>query len=186
MVELAKADPRIVGITAAMPEGTGLAALADACPDQFFDVGIAEQHAVTLAAGLACGGMKPVVAIYSTFLQRAYDQVIHDVCLQNLPVTFAIDRAGLVGDDGATHHGLYDLAYLRAVPNMVIMAPKDENELRHMLKTAVEWPGPPRCGIPGEAATASRWTRRSRSFPSAKRRSCNMATTSSCWPWVRW
>jgi len=142
VVELAKADPRIVGITAAMPEGTGLAALADACPDQFFDVGIAEQHAVTLAAGLACGGMKPVVAIYSTFLQRAYDQVIHDVCLQNLPVTFAIDRAGLVGDDGATHHGLYDLAYLRAVPNMVIMAPKDENELRHMLKTAVEWPGP--------------------------------------------
>lgn len=142
VVEMAKADPRIVGITAAMPEGTGLAALADACPDQFFDVGIAEQHAVTLAAGLACGGMKPVVAIYSTFLQRAYDQVIHDVCLQNLPVTFAIDRAGLVGDDGATHQGLYDLAYLRAVPNMVIMAPKDENELRHMLKTAVEWPGP--------------------------------------------
>ncbi|HLS91533.1 MAG TPA: 1-deoxy-D-xylulose-5-phosphate synthase [Limnochordia bacterium] len=142
VVEMAKADPRIVGITAAMPEGTGLAALADACPDQFFDVGIAEQHAVTLAAGLACGGMRPVVAIYSTFLQRAYDQVIHDVCLQNLPVTFAIDRAGLVGDDGATHQGLYDLAYLRAVPNMVIMAPKDENELRHMLKTAVEWPGP--------------------------------------------
>jgi len=142
LVELAKADRRVVGITAAMPEGTGLKALAEALPDQFFDVGIAEQHAVTLAAGLACGGMRPVVAIYSTFLQRAYDQVIHDVCLQGLPVTFAVDRAGLVGDDGPTHHGLYDLAYLRTVPNMVIMAPKDENELRHMLKTAVEWPGP--------------------------------------------
>ena len=125
-----------------MPEGTGLQALADAAPAQFFDVGIAEQHAVTLAAGLACGGMKPVVAIYSTFLQRGYDQVIHDVCIQNLPVAFAIDRAGLVGDDGPTHHGLYDLAYLRTVPNMVVMAPKDENELRHMLKTAIEWPGP--------------------------------------------
>ena len=131
-----------MGITAAMPEGTGLQALAEAAPSQFFDVGIAEQHAVTLAAGLACGGMKPVVAIYSTFLQRAYDQVIHDVCIQNLPVAFAIDRAGLVGDDGPTHHGLHDLAYLRTVPNMIVMAPKDENELRHMLKTAVEWSGP--------------------------------------------
>lgn len=142
LVELAKADPTIVGITAAMPEGTGLQALADAAPSQFFDVGIAEQHAVTLAAGLACGGMKPVVAIYSTFLQRGYDQVIHDVCIQDLPVAFAIDRAGLVGDDGPTHHGLHDLAYLRTVPNMVVMAPKDENELRHMLKTAVDWSGP--------------------------------------------
>lgn len=142
LVELAREDPRIVGITAAMPEGTGLQALAEAAPSQFFDVGIAEQHAVTLAAGLACGGMKPVVAIYSTFLQRAYDQVIHDVCIQNLPVAFAIDRAGLVGDDGPTHHGLHDLAYLRTVPNMIVMAPKDENELRHMLKTAVEWSGP--------------------------------------------
>ena len=138
LVALAKADPRVVGITAAMPEGTGLDRLAKALPDQFFDVGIAEQHAVTLAAGLACAGMKPVVAIYSTFLQRAYDQVIHDVCLQQLPVTFAIDRAGLVGDDGPTHHGAFDVSYLRAVPNLVIMAPKDENELRHMLKTAVD------------------------------------------------
>ena len=142
LVRLASEDASIVGITAAMPDGTGLDALAKARPAQFFDVGIAEQHAVTFAAGLACAGMKPVVAIYSTFLQRAYDQVIHDVCLQNLPVTFAIDRAGLVGDDGPTHHGAFDLAYLRTVPNIVVMAPKDENELRHMLKTAVEYPGP--------------------------------------------
>lgn len=142
LVQLAKADPKIIGITAAMPEGTGLDQLAEACPQQFFDVGIAEQHAVTFAAGLACSGYKPIAAIYSTFLQRAYDQIIHDVCIQDLPVTFAIDRAGLVGDDGPTHHGTFDLAYLRTVPNMVIMAPKDENELRHMLKTAVEWDGP--------------------------------------------
>lgn len=142
LVRLASEDPAVVGITAAMPDGTGLDALAKARPSQFFDVGIAEQHAVTFAAGLACAGMKPVVAIYSTFLQRAYDQVIHDVCLQNLPVTFAIDRAGLVGDDGPTHHGAFDLAYLRTVPNIVVMAPKDENELRHMLKTAVEHKGP--------------------------------------------
>lgn len=142
VTELAEQDPSIVGITAAMPEGTGLDVLARTRPRQFFDVGIAEQHAVTLAAGLACGGMKPVVAIYSTFLQRAYDQVIHDVCIQNLPVAFLIDRAGLVGDDGPTHHGPFDIAYLRTVPNMVVMAPKDENELRHMIKTAVEWNGP--------------------------------------------
>lgn len=142
LVRLASEDEAVVGITAAMPDGTGLDALAKARPAQFFDVGIAEQHAVTLAAGLACAGMKPVVAIYSTFLQRAYDQVIHDVCIQNLPVAFAIDRAGLVGDDGPTHHGAFDLAYLRTVPNIVVMAPKDENELRHMLKTAVAWNGP--------------------------------------------
>ena len=142
LAQLAEEDGRVVGITAAMPEGTGLEILAARRPQQFFDVGIAEQHAVTFAAGLACGGMKPVAAIYSTFLQRAYDQVIHDVCLQNLPVTFLIDRGGLVGDDGPTHHGVFDIAFLRTVPNMVIMAPKDENELRHMIKTAVEWPGP--------------------------------------------
>lgn len=142
LVELAKEDSTIIGITAAMPDGTGLDLLAEACPDQFFDVGIAEQHAVTFAAGLACDGMKPVAAIYSTFLQRAYDQVVHDVCIQNLPVTFVIDRAGLVGDDGPTHHGVFDIAYLRTLPNMVVMAPKDENELRHMLKTAIEWDGP--------------------------------------------
>jgi 1-deoxy-D-xylulose-5-phosphate synthase len=142
LVQLAREDERIVGITAAMADGTGLSRFRRHFPDRFYDVGIAEQHAVTFAAGLACEGMKPVAAIYSTFLQRAYDQVVHDVCLQNLDVTFALDRAGLVGADGATHQGLYDLAYLRTLPNMLVMAPKDENELRHMLRTAVEHPGP--------------------------------------------
>ena len=138
IVELAHHDPRIVAITAAMPTGTSLAKFQAAFPDRFFDVGIAEQHAVTFAAGLAAEGMRPVVAIYSTFLQRAYDQIIHDVCLQRLPVVFAIDRAGFAGDDGRTHHGVFDLSYLRCIPNMTVMAPKDENELRHMLKTAIE------------------------------------------------
>ena len=137
ITEIAGRDERIVAITAAMTQGTGLSAFAAAFPDRFFDVGIAEQHAVTFAAGLASEGMRPVVAVYSTFLQRAIDQVIHDVCLQKLPVTFALDRAGVVGDDGPTHHGVFDLALLRAVPNLIIMAPKDENELRHMLLTAV-------------------------------------------------
>ena len=125
-----------------MPDGTSLDLFGREFPKRFYDVGIAEQHAVTFAAGLAAEGMKPVAAIYSTFLQRAYDQVVHDVCLQHLDVTFALDRAGLVGADGATHQGFYDLAYLRTLPNMVLMAPKDENELRHMLRTAVEHPGP--------------------------------------------
>ncbi|NRA08229.1 MAG: 1-deoxy-D-xylulose-5-phosphate synthase [Myxococcales bacterium] len=142
LIELAGEDDRIVGITAAMADGTGLDRFAKVFPDRFYDVGIAEQHAVTFAAGLATEGMKPVPAIYSTFLQRAYDQVVHDVCLQNLDVTFALDRAGLVGADGATHQGFYDLAYLRTLPNMVVMAPRDENELRQMLRTAVEHPGP--------------------------------------------
>jgi 1-deoxy-D-xylulose-5-phosphate synthase len=142
LIGLAKEDPRIVAITAAMADGTSLDRFQKALPDRFYDVGIAEQHAVTFAAGLASEGMKPVAAIYSTFLQRAYDQVVHDVCVQNLDVTFAMDRAGLVGADGATHQGLYDVAYLRTLPNIVVMAPKDENELRHMLKTAVEYPGP--------------------------------------------
>ncbi|ANX04332.1 1-deoxy-D-xylulose-5-phosphate synthase [Immundisolibacter cernigliae] len=142
LLELAQADPRIVAITAAMAGGTGLSRFAEALPEQFFDVGIAEQHAVTFAAGLATTGRKPVAAIYSTFLQRGFDQIVHDVCLQNLDVTFALDRAGLVGADGATHQGLYDIAYLRCLPNMVLMAPKDENELRHMLRTAIEYPGP--------------------------------------------
>lgn len=142
LIRLAKEDPRIVAITAAMPSGTGLDRFAAAIPERFFDVGIAEQHAVTFAAGLACGGMRPFAVIYSTFLQRAMDQIIHDVALQNLPVTFCLDRAGLVGDDGPTHHGVFDLAYLRMVPNMVIMAPKDENELQHMLKTALVHDGP--------------------------------------------
>jgi 1-deoxy-D-xylulose-5-phosphate synthase len=142
LIRLAKEDPRIVGITAAMADGTSLDLFQREFPSRFYDVGIAEQHAVTFAAGLACEGMKPVAAIYSTFLQRAYDQVVHDVCLQNLDVTFAMDRAGLVGADGATHQGMFDIAFLRALPNMVCLAPKDENELQHMLRTAVEYPGP--------------------------------------------
>ena len=136
---LAEADDRIVAITAAMPAGTGLAPFARYHPDRFFDVGIAEQHAVTFAAGLAALGMKPVVAIYSTFLQRAYDQIIHDVCLQKLPVRFMIDRGGLVGDDGPTHHGVFDLTFLRTIPNLVLMSPKDENELASMVRTAIEY-----------------------------------------------
>lgn len=142
LISLAEKDPDILGITAAMPEGTGLKKFGQRFPKQFFDVGIAEQHAVTLAAGLAAAGKKPVVALYSTFAQRAYDQILHDVCLQNLPVVFAIDRAGLVGEDGPTHHGVFDLSYLRLIPNIVIMAPKDENELRHMLASAVTYPHP--------------------------------------------
>lgn len=142
MIRLARQDPKIVAITAAMLEGTGLVQFNKEFPDRCFDVGIAEQHAVTFAAGLTTQGMKPVAAIYSTFLQRAYDQVIHDVCLMDLPVTFAIDRAGIVGADGPTHNGLYDIAYLRTVPNMILMAPKDENELQHMIYTAVETPHP--------------------------------------------
>ena len=140
--KLAAADERIVAITAAMPDGTGLTGFAKEFPDRFFDVGIAEQHGVTFAAGLAAEGLKPVFAVYSTFLQRAYDQVCHDVCLQNLPVVFALDRAGVVGSDGPTHHGLFDLSYLRHLPNMTLMAPKDENELQHMMVTALELNGP--------------------------------------------
>ena len=137
LVRLGEANEDIVAITAAMPGGTGLKAFSERFPDRFFDVGIAEEHAVTLAAGLAAGGKRPVVAIYSTFAQRAYDQLMHDVCLQNLPVVLCLDRAGLVGADGATHHGAFDLSYLRHMPNMTIMAPKDENELRLMLFTAL-------------------------------------------------
>jgi len=137
LVELAQRDEKIVAITAAMLDGTGLNLFQDALPDRCFDVGIAEQHAVTFAAGMAAQGMRPICAIYSTFLQRGFDQVLHDVCLQDLPVTFALDRAGIVGADGPTHHGLYDIAYLRLMPNMIVMAPKDENELRRMLLTAL-------------------------------------------------
>ena len=140
--KLAAKDPKITAITAAMPEGTGLSDFAEAFPDQFVDVGICEQHAVTFAAGLAASGFKPVVAVYSTFLQRSYDQIVHDVCLQNLPVTFCLDRGGLVGEDGATHHGAFDLSFLRHIPNMVLMAPKDEAELARMIVTAVEHDGP--------------------------------------------
>jgi 1-deoxy-D-xylulose-5-phosphate synthase len=142
MVDLGRKDRKIFAITAAMPEGTGLNRFAQSFPERFLDVGIGEQHAVTFAAGLATEGFKPVVAIYSTFLQRAFDQIIHDVCLSNLPVVFCIDRGGLVGEDGQTHHGHFDVTYLRSLPNMVYMAPKDENELRHMLYTALQHPGP--------------------------------------------
>ncbi len=142
IVRLARENDRILAITAAMTTGTGLAEFAREFPERFFDVGIAEQHAVTLAAGLAAEGYRPVVAIYSTFLQRAYDQVLHDVCLQKLPVVFALDRGGLVGEDGPTHQGLFDFSYLRSIPNMVIAVPRDENELQHLLKTAVEHKGP--------------------------------------------
>ncbi len=156
MIKLAEENEKIVAISAAMSEGTGLDKFAEHYPDRFFDVGIAESHGVTFACGLAVEGLHPVAAIYSTFTQRAYDQVVHDLCLQNLPVTLALDRAGIVGEDGPTHHGVFDLAYLRHVPNMVVMAPKDENELQHMIKTAIEHPGPsavryPRgigCGVP--------------------------------------
>lgn len=142
LCELAEKDSKIVAITAAMPSGTGLNLFAKRYPDRFFDVGIAEQHAVTFASGLAFGGLKPVVSIYSTFYQRAYDQVLHDVCLQNSNVVLAIDRAGVVGDDGPTHHGVFDISFFRIIPNLTFMAPKDENELRNMLYTALQLKGP--------------------------------------------
>ena len=142
LIELAKQDPKIVAITGAMPEGTGLDKFAKVFPERMFDVGIAEEHAITFAGGMATQGMKPVAAIYSTFLQRAFDQVFHDVAIMDLPVVFALDRGGIAGADGPTHHGIYDMAYLRIFPNMICMAPKDENELRHMLRTALE------CGHP--------------------------------------
>lgn len=163
MKKIAAEDDRVVAITAAMPDGTGLTSFAREFPERFFDVGIAEQHAVTFAAGMAAEGYRPVFAVYSSFLQRAFDQVFHDVCLQNLPVVFAIDRAGVVGSDGPTHHGVFDLSYLRELPNMTLMAPKDENELQHMLQTAVAHDGPvavryPRgngYGVPLDQAFAS-------------------------------
>jgi 1-deoxy-D-xylulose-5-phosphate synthase len=142
LCELGAADEKIVAITAAMPEGTGVACFSERFPERFFDVGICEQHAVTFAAGLASQGAKPVVAIYSTFMQRSYDQVVHDVCLQNLNVTFCLDRGGLVGEDGATHHGVFDLSFLRHIPNLVVMAPRNEPELQHMLATALAHDGP--------------------------------------------
>ena len=145
LTDLAQEDSRIVAITAAMPAGTGLTQFSETFPDRFFDVGIAEQHGVTFAAGMASEGFRPVVAIYSTFLQRGFDQIIHDVCLESLPVIFALDRGGLVGEDGPTHHGVFDLSYLRMIPNMTLMAPKDENELARMLKTALTLNGP--CAI---------------------------------------
>ena len=155
MIQLAKEDSAIIAVTAAMPEGTGLAQFSELFPDRFFDVGIAEQHGVTFAAGMATENLKPVVAIYSTFLQRAYDQILHDVCLESLHVVFAIDRGGIVGEDGSTHHGLFDLSYLRNLPNMVVMAPKDENELRRMLITALKHDGPIALRYPRGAGTGT-------------------------------
>ena len=175
LLDFARDDARIIGITAAMPPGTGLSYLRESLPEQFFDVGIAEEHAVLFAAGMArlwkkkdpqfaagmaCEGMKPVVAIYSTFLQRAYDPIVHDICLQNLPVTFCMDRAGLSPNDGATHHGLFDIAYLRCVPNTIVMQPKDEDELADMLWTCLNTPSPtfiryPRGSAEGVAAKES-------------------------------
>jgi len=154
LCELASQDRRVVAVTAAMTEGTGLVSFAEKFPDRFFDCGIAEEHAVTFAAGLASQGVKPVVVIYSTFLQRSFDQITHDVCLQNLPVVFAVDRAGLVGEDGPTHHGNFDISYLRVIPNMIVAAPKDENEMRNMLYSALEYKSPvavryPRGAVPG-------------------------------------
>lgn len=155
LCDMAAADDKLVGITPAMREGSGLVQFEQRFPDRYYDVGIAEQHAVTFAAGLACEGMKPVVAIYSTFLQRAYDQLIHDVALQNLDVTFALDRAGLVGADGATHAGNYDIAFLRCIPNMVVMTPSDEHECRLMLSTAYRYPGPASVRYPRGAGTGA-------------------------------
>ncbi|HTP95569.1 MAG TPA: 1-deoxy-D-xylulose-5-phosphate synthase, partial [Burkholderiales bacterium] len=142
LCDMAALDERLIGITPAMREGSGLVAFSERFPDRYFDVGIAEQHAVTFAGGLACEGLKPVLAIYSTFLQRGYDQLIHDIAIQNLPVVFALDRGGIVGADGPTHHGAFDLAFLRCIPNLTVMAPSDENECRQMLYTAFQLNGP--------------------------------------------
>ena len=159
LADLADKDDRIVAITAAMPNGTGLDHFRPRHPKRYFDVGIAEEHAVVFAAGMATRGFRPVCAIYSTFLQRAFDPIVHDVCLQKLPVLFCMDRAGLSGDDGPTHHGLFDIAYLRGIPEIVLMAPKDEDELADMMKTAFEIPGPsairyPRGAVAGVARKA--------------------------------
>lgn len=155
MLELGYDNHSMVAVTAAMPSGTGLKAFARQFPERFFDVGIAEEHAVTMAAGMAAAGAHPVVALYSTFAQRAYDQIVHDVCLQKLPVTLCLDRAGLVGADGPTHHGVFDYSYLRHIPGMVVMAPKDENELRDMLYTAVKYNGPAAVRYPRGSATGA-------------------------------
>jgi 1-deoxy-D-xylulose-5-phosphate synthase len=168
LYEAALKDKRLIGITPAMCEGSGLTKFAANFPDRYLDVGIAEQHALTLAAGMACEGLKPVVAIYSTFLQRAYDQLIHDICLQNLDVTLAVDRAGLVGEDGATHAGSFDLSYARTVPNLVIMAPADGDECRNMLQAAYDYPGPAMVRYPRDAAPGSSASWQSEPLPLGK------------------
>lgn len=168
LIKLAESDPDIVAITAAMPEGTGLKKFASQYPNRFWDVGIAEQHAVTMAAGLAAAGKKPVVALYSTFLQRAYDQVLHDVCLQKLPVIFALDRAGIVGEDGPTHHGVFDFSFLRHIPNIIVMAPKDEAELRNMMTTAVHTNAPVAIRYPRGSGTGADITKELEILPVGK------------------
>ncbi|MEE9274969.1 MAG: 1-deoxy-D-xylulose-5-phosphate synthase [bacterium] len=165
MIKLSEKDDKILAITAAMLEGTALVNYQKVFPERCFDVGMCEQHAVTFAAGLSLQGMKPVAAIYSTFLQRAFDQIIHDVCLTNVPVTFALDRAGLVGDDGPTHQGAFDIAYLRALPNMAVMSPKDENELQRMLLTAIEHPGPATVRFPRGAGEGVEMDEEVRTLP---------------------
>ena len=181
LIELARTDRRIVGITAGMPTGTGMAKFQAEFPDRMFDVGIAEQHAMTMATGLAMGGMRPVVALYSTFLQRAFDQTVHDVCQNDQPVLIAVDRAGLVGEDGTSHQGMFTLPAQRQLPNLVIASPKDEQELRSLLHSGAR-PGPPvRAALPARCrASVSRRSRR-RSSRSAGARSCARATTSCSW-----
>jgi len=168
LCDMAAKDEKLIGITPAMREGSGLVEFSARFPDRYYDVGIAEQHALTFAAGLACEGMRPVVAIYSTFLQRAYDQLIHDVCLQNLPVLLAIDRAGLVGADGATHNGAFDLSFLRCIPNMLIMAPSDENECRAMLTTGFLHNGPAAVRYPRGTGTGAKISRALAPLPIGK------------------
>jgi 1-deoxy-D-xylulose-5-phosphate synthase len=168
LCDMAVADWRLVGITPAMREGSGMVRFSEEHADRYFDVGIAEQHALTFAAGLACEGFKPVVAIYSTFLQRAYDQLIHDVALQNLPVMFAIDRAGLVGADGPTHAGAFDLSYLRCIPNMTVMAPSDENECRQMLYTAFTLDAPSAVRYPRGSGVGARIEAEMQALPAGK------------------
>jgi len=168
LVDMAAKDQRLIGITPAMSDGSGLNAFAEAYPKRFFDVGIAEQHALTFAAGMACDGMKPVVAIYSTFLQRAYDQLIHDIALQNLPVVFAIDRAGLVGADGPTHAGSFDISYMRCIPNLIVMTPSDENECRQMLYTAYMHEGPTAVRYPRGSGTGVEIQKEMQALPIGK------------------
>ncbi len=188
LVREAQLDNRVVGITGAMPSGTGLAALAKALPRQFFDVGIAEEHAVLFAAGLAAQGLKPVVAIYSTFLQRSYDQVVHDVCLQKLPVVFCLDRAGLSPNDGPTHHGLFDLSYLRNVPHAAIAQPKDEDEIADLLHTALRHPGPVFLRYPRGAGPGVKPKARAAALPVGKAEVVRAGTALALWalgPWVQ-
>ena len=186
LVRECERDERVVGITAAMNSGTGLSILQKAMPERYFDVGIAEQQAILFAAGLALEGVKPVAAIYSTFLQRAYDQIVHDVCLQRLNVVFAMDRAGLVGDDGPTHHGAFDIAYLRCLPNIVLMAPRDEAMLVHMLHTALVYDdGPIALRYPRGEGTGVALPSQARAIPIGRARSCSEAGASPRPPAVR-